>query len=118
MDKLSGTGTDDEAPTFNHEQREVVYEGEEAYFSVQAMDNVSVENVTLTILSDDDSEKTYETKRTKGDHRNGTYEVVIPPTGITGDSLKYWWTMTDFSGKTTESNQYEVTIEQGVTEGT
>ena len=115
--QVIGTGTDDEAPTFNHEPREVVYEGEEAYFSVQAMDNVSVENVTLTILSDDDSEKTYETKRTKGDHRNGTYEVVIPPTGITGDSLKYWWTITDFSGKTTESDQYEVTIEQGVTEG-
>src|SRR5699024_1894517 len=84
---------------------------------IRAMDDVSVENVSLMIKYDNGDEVTYRTYLSEGDHRDGLHETYLPPEDIFGESLEYWWVIDDFSGKQTLSERYSVSIEEGVTDG-
>ncbi|SHF76343.1 cell wall-binding repeat-containing protein [Ornithinibacillus halophilus] len=110
-------GGDEIPPTFEHEPREVVFIGEEAHFTIRAMDNLSVNKVTLHIEYDDGEHVTYDTYRTEGDHLDGTYEVYLPPEHIFGELLEYWWEIEEFSGESFVSDHYEVEIKEAVTDG-
>src|SRR5699024_11216648 len=48
--QITMPGQDEEAPTYEHIPREVVFTDRNETFSIQAMDNVSVNKVTLTVL--------------------------------------------------------------------
>lgn len=110
-------GNDSEAPTFEHDARQLVFKGMDENFSIRAMDNVSVDRVTLHILNDDGAEETHQAARVDGDYLDGVYEVEVPKEDIIGESLQYWWTIDDFSGNRTKSDVYEVDIRLGVEPG-
>lgn len=115
--QVIGTGEDLEAPTFEHNPREIVFIDEEAHFYIRAMDDVSVKEVTLYIAYDDGDEVSYQTYLAEGDHLDGTYETYLPSDHISGDSLEYWWVIDEFRGKQTVTDRYQVEIREAVTDG-
>ncbi|MUV37304.1 Bacillopeptidase [Lentibacillus sp. JNUCC-1] len=115
--QIVGEGSDNENPTFDHEPREILFKGEEAYFSIHASDNISVNQVTLTLTSEDGSKKSYKGDRSDGDHLEGSYEVVVPPEDISGSEMDYQWTIADFSGRNVKSEVYTTEVKEGVTTG-
>lgn len=115
--QIKTAGEDQEAPTYDHTPREVVYQGLDEVFSVQAMDNISVNDVSLVVSLQDGTEKAYATDQVDGDHLNGNYEVTVPAGDIIGDELKYWWLIEDFNGNQTASDEYVVKIKEGATAG-
>ncbi len=115
--QVIGEGIDNESPTFEHDERKVFYKEEDLNISVNAMDDKSVNEVTLSILFDDKTEKTYEAKRVEGDQQNGIFQATILAKDITDKIVGYKWIIKDFSGKITKSNDYPVTIKEGLTVG-
>src|SRR5690625_1280930 len=115
--RITMPGQDEEPPTYEHIPREVVFTDRNETFSIQAMDNVSVNKVTLTVLFDNESEKTYTPNLVDGDHLNGNYETNIPAEDLVGDELIYCWTIEDCSGNTTTTDEYTVEIEEAVSSG-
>ncbi|MFA1822388.1 S8 family serine peptidase [Virgibacillus oceani] len=115
--QVTGPGTDEEAPSYEHDAREYLYKNKDEEFLIKASDNVSVNDVTLTLMLDNGTEKTFTAGNIEGDHLDGTYESVVPAEEITGDSLAYTWTITDFNGNETQTDVYNVQIEEGVSEG-
>lgn len=115
--QVTATGDDQSAPTYHHDARKVIFNGRDENFSIQAIDDISVSDVTLHILFADGTKKLYTAKRVEGDHLDGVYEKVVPKDDVQGKKLKYWWTVEDFSGKQTKSDVYDVQIKEGVTAG-
>src|SRR5699024_1408000 len=110
-------GKDDEAPSYEHEEKQVVFLDSDNEFSLRALDNISVERVTLPIELDSGEENAYEAELINGDHTDGNYEVLVPAEDISGESLTYFFEIEDFVGNVTETEEYEVAIEEGVTAG-
>src|SRR5699024_1139432 len=71
--QLTMPGQDEEPPTYEHIPREVVFTDIDEIFSFQSIDNVSVNKVSLTVLFDNESEKTYTPYLVDVDHLNGNY---------------------------------------------
>src|SRR5690625_1298652 len=84
-------GNDDQAPTYEHDIRKVVFQGMDSHFSIRALDNISVNKVTLHIELDNGEANTYLADLVSGDPTDGIYEVLISPEDIHGDSLTYYW---------------------------
>ncbi|MCC2251086.1 S8 family serine peptidase [Virgibacillus sp. AGTR] len=110
-------GQDDQAPTVESELREAVFLNENASFSVHAEDNTSVNDVTLHVQYDNNTERSYPAAIIEGNHQSGSYTSVVPLEDISGTSLHYWWRVEDFSGNVTESEPQLVRIEEGITDG-
>ncbi|WP_246569777.1 cell wall-binding repeat-containing protein [Lentibacillus saliphilus] len=115
--EVTGVGTDTEAPRFEHHPRRTVFIGEDEAFSIRAMDNISVNSVTLTIINEDQVEKTYTAERVKGDHLDGVYETIVPSADILGSSLQYVWKIEDYSGNIVSTDAHSVEIKEGISAG-
>ncbi|MFZ7944505.1 S8 family serine peptidase [Neobacillus sp. 19] len=115
--QVVGPGNDNEVPTYVQDTRRVVYEGLNAPFSIQAMDNSSVNKVTLHVRYEDANEAAFNTERYAGDHRNGLYEAIIPGEAIKGSTLTYWWTIQDFSGNEVKTEEARVSVRDGIRAG-
>lgn len=110
-------GKDEENPTFEHDDRKILFKNKDEEFMIQAGDNVSVKEVTLEITFEDGKKQSYVADRIKGDHRDGIYQSIVNAEEIEGDSLDYKWKIEDFSGNITETDSYTVEIKEGVREG-
>ncbi|GAB3798958.1 S8 family serine peptidase [Virgibacillus kimchii] len=115
--QVTAPGIDDEAPTYEHDPRESLYKNKDEEFLIRASDNVSVNEVTLTLTLDNGTEKSFEAEAVEGDHLDGVYEAVVPKDEIIGDTLDYRWSIHDFNGNETVTDVYTVSIEEGVGEG-
>lgn len=110
-------GEDDETPTYEQETREVVYEGMDTQFSIQAKDNNIVNRVILHARLNEVTEKSYEAALEKGNYQNGLFSVMIPGADLEGTSFEYWWTIEDFNGNRIETDHLTIPISQGITNG-
>ncbi|MFJ5716004.1 S8 family serine peptidase [Neobacillus sp. NPDC093127] len=115
--QVVGPGNDTEAPTYVQDARHVVYEGLNAPFSIQAMDNISVNQVSLHVRYTDASEAAFNAKRYAGDYRNGLYEAIIPAEAVKGSTITYWWTIQDFSGNQVKTAEAKVSVKDGIRAG-
>lgn len=115
--QVTASGEDNEAPTYSHDPRAVVFTDRDESFYIQAMDDISVESVTLNVLIDGETEEAYESDRTSGDHLEGTYEAIIPPDDLKGEELEYWWTIEDFAGNKTNTDKHQADIRDSVKAG-
>ena len=115
--QVVGPGNDSEAPTYVQDARHVVYEGLNEPFSIQAMDNISVNQVTLHVRYDDSNEAAFDAERYAGDYRNGVYKAIIPAGAIKGSTLTYWWTIQDFSGNEVKTVEARVSVKNGIRAG-
>ncbi|UJL48272.1 S8 family serine peptidase [Virgibacillus sp. NKC19-16] len=115
--QVTKEGDDTEAPAFEHEAPAETYAGMDLDLTIQASDNISVASVELNYQDNSGDWQTVEASRTSGDFTDGEYAATIPGEGIDGDSLTYYWKVNDFGNNEVTSDEYVVTVEQGITTG-
>ncbi|WP_438799717.1 S8 family serine peptidase [Alkalicoccobacillus porphyridii] len=102
-------GEDTEPPTYEHEPVENGYDGADIPLTILAEDNVGVIDVELSYGSDGEW-TSVAANLINGNHLSGTYSAVIPGEAVSGDSLEYKWTISDYGEHTVESDVYELSI--------
>src|SRR5699024_10624616 len=76
--KVMAPGTDEKPPAYEHDEREYLYKNKDEEFLIRASDNVSVNDVTLTLMLDNGTEKSFTAEEIEGNHLDGLYEAVVP----------------------------------------
>ncbi|UZD14932.1 S8 family serine peptidase [Virgibacillus natechei] len=115
--QVTKDGEDTEAPTFGHEAPTETYAGMDLDLSIQASDNISVTLVELNYQDTNGEWQSVEASLTSGNYTDGEYVATIPGEDIDGDSLTYYWVVDDFGNNEVTSDEYVVSVEQGITVG-
>ncbi|ASK64399.1 peptidase S8 [Virgibacillus phasianinus] len=115
--QVTKQGEDSEAPAFEHTAPAETYSGMDLDLTVQVTDNISVLSVDLKYKDLNGEWQTVEATRTSGDYKNGEYTATIPGEQIDGDSLTYKWTISDFGDNEVNSEEYTVTVLEGISTG-
>lgn len=104
-------------PTFEHTPPGVTYEGMNLHLQVQVSDDVRVGSVTLHYKDENDEWQELAAELVDGGGETGEFNVTVPGDQITGDSFTYKWLIHDYAGNEVESEEYVLTVEEGVTIG-
>jgi len=114
---VHGEGIDKTTPTFEHTSPQFIYDRETTPLSVNVQDNISISTVTMSYLAENNQWKTVTAAKSSGDHKNATYEVIIPGSDIKKGQLNYYWKMTDYNQNQTTSPTYTVEVRPAITIG-
>lgn len=108
-------GTDDEAPSINHDAVTFAYQNLDLTLQAQVKDNVSVVQVELLIKNADMTDwDVYQFERISGNYLNGYYEIQVPEQYVKLPGFEYKIKVQDFSGNITETELYEVEVSFGI----
>ncbi|ALC90580.1 hypothetical protein AM500_12875 [Bacillus sp. FJAT-18017] len=110
-------GEDADNPVFEHTPVTAADEGMQIDLSILARDNVSVESVALKYKVNDGEWKTIQAERISGNHLSGDYFASIPAGVTEAGTLTYQWVITDFVGNAVTSEEYIVSVSEGLTIG-
>lgn len=118
--KLSETSVYDDdviPPTYEHFSPEVIYEGLDVMIDITVFDDVKVGSATLSFLNADNEWMNMEATLKEGGGLSGVYSVTVPAEEITGDTFTYKWIVSDFAGNEVETEEFVLTIDDGITNG-
>lgn len=115
--QVAKEGEDTEAPVMEHTAPAETFEGMNLSLRVSVSDNISVTNVSLHYQSNGGEWQTAEASRISGDFLDGNYEAVIPGEAIAEGTLVYKWKAVDFGANEVVSEEYEVSVQPGITTG-
>ncbi|MEW8971875.1 MAG: S8 family serine peptidase, partial [Mesobacillus sp.] len=110
-------GEDTENPKYEHTPIAEADQGVQIDLSILASDNVSVESVKLKYKVNDGAWNTVGSERTSGNYLSGEYSASIPAGFTENGTLTYQWVITDFVGNIVTTEEYVVTVKEGLTTG-
>ncbi|SEN24117.1 S8 family peptidase [Lihuaxuella thermophila] len=111
-------GRDTENPTFQHTPPNEAYDKMNLPLSVSVQDNVSISGVELQYRADANAQwQTVKAARTAGNHKNGTYQGVIPGEAVREPQIIYRWRVTDYGQNSVTSDDYQINVRSGITVG-
>src|SRR5699024_61595 len=84
---------------------------------IHASDNISIRSVELSYKINDGEWQTTEAEITSGDFKDGQYSVMISGNELEKGELTYHWTIRDYGSNDITSDDYVVTINEGITTG-
>jgi bacillopeptidase F (M6 metalloprotease family)/subtilisin family serine protease len=105
-------GEDTEAPVFEHAAPSEAFSGLDLELNIQVSDNVSVTSVQLQY-----GDQTLDATRKSGNFKSGEYQVVIPGESLEVGTFTYNWVINDFGNNEVVSDEYQVDIKAGITNG-
>ncbi|GGI15435.1 S8 family serine peptidase [Gottfriedia solisilvae] len=114
---VHGEGIDKTTPTFEHTSPQFIYDRENTAFNVNVQDNISINTVTISYLTENNQWKSITATKSSGDHKNATYEAIIPGSDIKKGQLSYYWKITDYNQNQTTSSTYNVEVKSAITLG-
>ncbi|WP_164670330.1 S8 family peptidase [Virgibacillus doumboii] len=115
--QVTKQGEDSEAPVLEHTAPAETYEGMDLELTAQVSDNISVASVELSYLDTNGEWQSIEAGRISGDYKAGEYTATIPGDQISGDSLTYKWSVSDFGENGVTSEEFVVEVKPGISTG-
>ena len=115
--QVAKDGMDEEAPTFEHAAPSETYAGMDLPLSISVQDNISITSVVLQYENQDGEWVNVTATQTSGTYNEGTFEAVIPGEDIAEPSVSYRWQVVDFGQNDVTTDEYEVTVQPGISVG-
>ncbi|WP_246521437.1 S8 family peptidase [Ornithinibacillus massiliensis] len=104
-------------PTFEHTPPDIAYSGMALNLDVLVRDNMLVGGATLHYQDENGDWQALEAELESGNNLEATFSVVVPANQVTGDSFTYKWEVSDYAGNTVESDEYVISLTDGITVG-
>ncbi|MFS0672176.1 S8 family serine peptidase [Ornithinibacillus sp. 179-J 7C1 HS] len=104
-------------PTYEHTPPSLAYSGMALNLSVTVLDDLLVGGATLHYLDENGEWQSIEAELESGSNLESTFSAIVPADQVFGDTFTYKWVVRDYAGNTTESEEFVVSLSDGITVG-
>lgn len=116
--KATTEGTDNEAPTYQHEKPTEAFTSIGIPLQISVQDNIGIDKVELEYRTDKNSDwQKLEAVRTSGDYSDGIFSVTIPDSAVVEPSVTYRWKIYDYGKNNVTTDVYQILVKSSVTLG-
>ncbi|WP_052345869.1 S8 family peptidase [Paucisalibacillus sp. EB02] len=117
LTNASQYSNDEVPPTFEHTPPGLAYQGMPLSISVTVQDDLLVGGATLNFLDGNGEWQELEAELESGSDLEGSFSVLVPGEHLSGDTFTYKWVVSDYAGNTVESEEYSLTLSDGISVG-